>query len=345
MPLRILSIDGGGTRGIIPATILDCIHKDFGKSPLELFDLFAGTSTGGILCTLLAAGIAPEQMVHLYLENSAEIFSETYLDELQPVDELVQANYSHTKFKAILENMLGNRTLGQLHADPAFGGEHKKLMVCSFDLAPDDPSDRNQNYRPAIFHSSFIKCKDTRLVDLCLMTSAGPTYFPIYGQRFIDGGVALNNPSMAAITFAINKHQNGTEYLYPDGVKKGLGLELDDLQLFSLSTGTGNQNRIDPNRVGTGNWGKITWIKYLPDLLTETNMQSTLYYVKQVLNHEGQFYRVELYFNDPEAPEVLKTYPVGLDAKHPDVLKAMHQFALDTYARQKTAIASFLKLS
>ena len=55
MSLKILSIDGGGTRGIIPATILDCIYNDFGKTPLDLFDLFAGTSTGGIICIGLAA--------------------------------------------------------------------------------------------------------------------------------------------------------------------------------------------------------------------------------------------------------------------------------------------------
>ena len=243
-----------------------------------------------------------------------------------------------------MEGLVGERTLGDVHNDAAFGGKGKRLMVTSFDLAPDDASDRNKNYRPTIFHSSFISCKDIKLKDLALMTSAGPTYFPIVQQRYVDGGVALNNPSMAAITFAINKHKNGVDYLYEDGGKsKGLGLNTEDLQLFSLSTGTGNQARIEPSVIKKGNWGKIHWIKYLPDLITESNMQSTIYFVKQILEDE-QFHRVELFFNDPEAPAILKERPISMDAKEDAVLKAMHQFAKDTYLKQRDRIAKFLNL-
>lgn len=343
MSLNILSIDGGGTRGLIPATILDCIEKDFGKSPLDLFDLFAGTSTGGIICIGLAAGLAPSILVDLYLNKSAQIFSETFIDRLTNLDEHLQANYQSTKLKKILQDLFQNKTLGDLHDDANFGGKGKHLMVCSFDLAPDKSSDRNRNYRPVIFNSSFIKCRDVKLSDLALMTSAGPTYFPIYNQQYIDGGVALNNPSMAALTFAINAHDDGIDYLYPDGKNKGLNLKFADLQLFSLSTGTGNLNRIEKKQIKTGNWGNIQWIKYLPDLITETNMQSTIYYVKQVLN-DDQMYRVELFFDDPDAPAVLKLKPLGIDTKDKSVLEGMQKFAIDTYTKERNAIARFLKL-
>ena len=344
MKLRILSIDGGGTRGIIPATILSCIQDDHNKSPLELFDLFAGTSTGGIICIGLAAGLTPDKLVDLYLNKAKEIFFEPWLDELTGADEYMQAGYSNARLYDIMEDLVGEKTLGDLHNDPAFGGRGKRLMVTTFDLSPDEPSDRNQNYRPHILHSSFMSCKNVKLKDLALMTSAGPTYFPIVQQRYIDGGVALNNPSMAAITFAINKHKNGEGYLYQDGGKsKGLGLTTEDLHLFSLSTGTGNKNRIDPAVVGKGNWGKIQWIKFIPDLLTETNMQSTMYYVKQLLEDE-QFHRIELFFNDSEAPAILREKPVGMDAKDETILKGMHQFAKNTYMKQRDQIAAFLNL-
>lgn len=343
MSLNILSIDGGGTRGIIPATILDCIHNDFGKSPLDMFDLFAGTSTGGIICIGLAAGLPPSALVDLYLNKADKIFHETFIDRLTSLDEHLQANYQNTKFKKIVKNLFGEKTLGDLHNDPNFGGKGKHLMVCSFDLAPHKSSDRNKNYRPVIFHSEFMRCKNIKLADLALMTSAGPTYFPVYDHRYIDGGVALNNPSMAALTFAINEHDNGEDYLYPDGKRKGLHLKFADLQLFSLSTGTGNMNRIEKQQIKTGNWGNIQWIKYLPDLITETNMQSTIYYVKQVLN-DDQLYRVELFFDDDDAPPVLKLKPVGLDAKEKEVLEGMKEFAITTYQKEKDAIAAFLKL-
>ena len=344
MKLRILSIDGGGSRGIIPATILSCIQDDHHKSPLELFDLFAGTSTGGIICIGLAAGLPPDKLVDLYLHKAKEIFFEPWLDDMTPIDEYVQASYSNARLYEIMESLVGEKTLGNLHEDAWFGGKNKRLMVATFDLAPDDAADRNKNYRPHIMHSSFMKCKDIKLKDLALMTSAGPTYFPIVQQRYIDGGVALNNPSMAAVTFAINKHKDGDGYLYEDGGKsKGLGLPLEDLQLFSLSTGTGNKNRIDPALVKKGNWGKIHWIKYLPDLLTESNMQSTMYYVKQLLKDE-QFYRMEFLFNDEDAPPVLKERPVGMDSKDDAVLRGMHQFAKDTYLKQRDQIARFLNL-
>jgi uncharacterized protein len=344
MKLRILSVDGGGTRGIIPATILSCIQEDHNKSPLELFDLFAGTSTGGIICIGLAAGLAPEKLVDLYLNKAKEIFFEPWLDQLSSADEYVQAGYSNVRLYEIMEGLVGERTLGDLHTDVNFGARRKRLMVTTFDLAPDDVSDRNQNYRPHVIHSSFMRCKDIKLKDLALMTSAGPTYFPIVQQRYVDGGVALNNPAMAAVTFAINKHKNGDGYLYEDGGKsKGLGLSADDLHLFSLSTGTGNKNRIDPSVVKKGNWGKIHWIKYLPDLLTESNMQSTMYYLKQILENE-QLYRIELFFNDKEAPQILKDKPVGMDAKEDAILKAMHQFAKDTYYKQRNEVAKFLSL-
>ncbi|MTI21290.1 hypothetical protein E1176_09680 [Fulvivirga sp. RKSG066] len=74
---NILSIDGSGTRGVIPATILDCIYQHTGKHPSELFSLMAGTSTGGILCTGLAYGISTADMLALYMDKAKDIFHDT----------------------------------------------------------------------------------------------------------------------------------------------------------------------------------------------------------------------------------------------------------------------------
>lgn len=343
-PYRILSIDGGGTRGLLPAVILDCIHKEFGKLPSDLFGMYAGTSTGGIICLGLAAGLKPERLVELYLNESKNIFHENFLDRLTGLDEHLRANYQHKRFTKILEGIFGNKTLGDVHKDPSFGKLGKEVMVCSFDLSPDKESDRNCNYRPAIFHSSFIRDQNETLMDLALRTSAGPTYFPVYQKKYVDGGIAINNPAMAAVAYAVNdsKAKGEEEGKYLDNGYKGLCQELKNLRVFSLSTGTSNLNRIEESKVGAGNWGSIQWIKYLPDLLTESNVQSTIYYVKNILGAE-RFLRLDPNFNDKElAHKSLWNKSIPMDTTDPEVLSKMHDFAIKVYQKDKKAIVDFL---
>lgn len=339
---RILALDGGGSRGIIPATILDCLHKETGINPLEHFDLIAGTSTGGIIGIALAAGISPAELVDLYLNKSGEIFSENWLDEISGMDEHLQADYSNKKLKRILEKLLGTTTMGQLQQNAAFGKKNKTLMVCSFDLDPlsSDPQTKDFNYRPAVFNSSFIRDKNELLVDLALRTSAGPTYFPVY-QHHIDGGVAMNNPSMAAIAFAINDHVSDTgKYCYPKGIQKGMNLSLRDLRLLSIGCGTSNRTFVPADEIRkrkNGNWGSIQWIKYLPDLITESNMQSSWYYVEQVLSDKN-FHRINVKFNEADQYPDLYGKVLGLDVKDSATLLAMHQLAKETYENEKESI-------
>lgn len=341
-PLKILSIDGGGTRGIIPATILDCIFKETGKHPLEYFDLLAGTSTGGILSTAYAYGLPTDELVKLYLKKSGDIFYDSGWDDFRDgFGKNFGADYSNKRLKKILTSIFGKTTLGSLHQQMPKG---KSLMVCSFDLNPEKEG-RPVNFRPKVFHSDFIKDAGTSLVDLCLMTSAGPTYFPVYKDH-VDGGVSLNNPSMAAVAYAINKSdQGGTEYRHPDGALKGLGYSLGDLKLYSLGCGTSNKNFIPSEEISRrkgGDWGNLQWIKYLPDMLTETNVQASIYYVTQLLN-EDQYRRDQLYFDRPEAPEPIRNKVMSLDVKDPKLLKSMHNYAKEYFKAHRQEIIEFVK--
>ncbi|MEO0969847.1 MAG: patatin-like phospholipase family protein, partial [Cyanobacteria bacterium J06639_18] len=74
MPFRILSLDGGGIRGIVTAQILSLIEKQIDQPLNEYFDLIAGTSTGSILAAAIATGIRSEKIVEFYRENSSLIF-------------------------------------------------------------------------------------------------------------------------------------------------------------------------------------------------------------------------------------------------------------------------------
>lgn len=354
-PYRILSIDGGGTRGLIPATLLHCIYQTTGQHPTELFDLLAGTSTGGIISIGLAYGLAPEQLVDLYLNQSDTVFHDTRLDDLRDgFGKNFGADYSSKSLKKILTSLFADATLGDINERLRQQGNEKCLMVCTFHLNPEEDG-QPLNFRPIIYNSSYVRDRDVTLVDLALRTSAGPTYFPIY-QNHIDGGVSINHPAMAAVAFAINCNTSEKpEYCYLDGANKGLGKSLSELQVLSLGTGTSNRNRIAPEiirRKRRGDWGNVQWIEYLPDLLTESNVQTSDYYVQQVLKTSGtenQYHRIQLSFDDPSAPEAIRAElrrgkVLGLDVRDKKILQAMHAFANSHFDGHETEILSFLRL-
>lgn len=347
---KILSIDGGGTRGIIPATMLDLIAKETGKHPSELFSLIAGTSTGGILGTGIAYGISTKVLVSLYLDKSKDIFHDTGWDDIRDgFGKNLGADYSNKRFKKILTGIFGDATLNSIYKKHK---ENLNLMVSSFDLNPTSAEGKPMNFRPKLFHSHFIKDQGVKLVDLCLMTSAGPTYFPVYKNKYVDGGVSLNDPAMAALAYAINKGKSETkEYRHPDGVNKGLGKELGEIKILSLGCGTSNKNYISEESIESkkdGDWGNFQWVKYLPDLLTESNVQASNYYVSQLLGDEdaskSRYKRIQLYFDNDDAPDSIRNKSLGLDVKSSSLLKGMKEYAESICTKEMASIIEFLEL-
>lgn len=344
MAFKILSIDGGGTRGIIPARILERIEQEFDTPAQNLFDLFAGTSTGGIICLGLSAGLSPNVMAKLYLSQAPQIFRESFFDRMSGMDEHLRANYQHKQLKEILEQLFQERTLGHIHNQRWFGQQGKEVMICSFDLNPEDQGDRNRNYRPMVFHSAFQRDQEEKLVDLALRTSSGPTYFPIYQKKYIDGGVAMNNPSMSAIAYAVNQNFAREDEIdqYLINGRKGLALKLSDIKVLSLGTGTSNLNRIEPATIRSGNWGNLQWIKYLPELLTEGNVQSSIYYARSVLA-EGHFLRIDPSFDDDSITvKPLKNRRIPMTTIDPELLWAMREVADNIFDQYRDRIRDFL---
>lgn len=340
--LKILSLDGGGTRGIIPATILDCLFRDTNKHPTELFDLFAGTSTGGILSIGLTFGLPTAKLVDLYQKNAKEIFYDSGWDDFRDgFGKNLGADYSNKYLKKILLNTFGKTKLKDI--DVKYNSK-KQLMVTSFDVNPTDDLGNPVNFRPKIFNSGFIQDCEELLVDVALCTSSAPTYFPIYKKKYIDGGVALNHPAMAALAFAINDQINGKgKYLYPDGNRKGLALTPKDVKILSIGCGTTNRNSIPTTKIKGGDWGNLQWVKYLPDLLIESNVQVSEYYVNQVLP-DGHYKRLQPAFDSNDTPAVLRNKDLGMDVKDAILLDAMKKFAEAFYQKNKKAIHEFLGL-
>ncbi len=251
----ILSIDGGGIRGIIPARVLVEIGRRLTRCKKErpfheLFDLVAGTSTGGLLALALCApgtdsegrstGVprtSPDEILSIYVNRGGEIFPRTRFNRLRSLKQAFYEKYDSGPFEAILRDVFGGVTLKQALTS---------LLVTAYDTearAPlffkNRPSSPDWNTDP-----------DFLMRDVARATSAAPTYFeparigqvPDTGKRYtlVDGGVFANNPAMCAYMEA--------RKLFPR-----------EKRFFILSLGTGSTDRPFPYEQ-IRKWGYVDWV-------------------------------------------------------------------------------------
>ena len=290
---RILSLDGGGIRGLITAILLERLEEAHPRF-LSHIDLFAGTSTGGLLALGLASGLKPKEIRSLYEEMGKRVFSNSLLDDILDMGNLIGAEYSIGPLKRTLENRFGDKRLGDLP---------KKVLVSSFDL-DNCPQDKNQlrTWKAKFFHNypGLDSDGDQKVVDVALRTSNAPTYFPVY-QGYIDGGVVASNPSVCAMAQALHPLTGGQD--------------LTDIVLLSL--GTGHNPRFLPQQ--QGDWGLLHWAPHMVNLALEGSVSLADYQCKQILDH--RYFRII-----PVLP-----FPIGMDEvdKIPQMIEIAIKLDLD----------------
>jgi patatin-like phospholipase/acyl hydrolase len=273
---RILSIDGGGIRGLLSARLLERIELER-PGTLDAADLLAGTSTGGIISLGLASGLGPSDLVRLYRDHGNEVFDDSFLDDVKDLWKLTGADYSSKKLKKRLEIELGaTKRLNQL------GG--RRVLITSFDLDnrddprkdPDDP----RSWKPKFFHNFPGPDSDGKelVVDVAMRTAAAPTYFPSY-QGYIDGGVVANNPSVAALAQALDGSTGGQQ--------------LADIRMLSLGTG------LNPTYIGRKrhDWGYAQWVKHLIPLMMDGVMGVADYQCGRLLGNH--YHRLDTLLKKP----------------------------------------------
>jgi uncharacterized protein len=255
--IKVLSIDGGGIRGIIPAIIIDAIRQRLGKEPWQSFDLIAGTSTGGIITVGIGTACnngkpySPQQLVDLYVQNGAAIFKKSWFSLAR---ELCLPKYSPDGLESVLRKYFGDTQL-ESACTP--------LLVSSYDL---------QEQLPFFFKSHRIAEKreyNWWVRDIARATSAAPTYFPPFhlaGDKqdyaLIDGGVFVNNPSMAAYAEA--------RKLYPHAAK-----------VIVVSVGTGDrQDHI--KYPDAKDWGLLGWARHIVPVLMDSVSEAVDYELEQM---------------------------------------------------------------
>ena len=275
---RILSIDGGGIRGIIPAALLAEIEKRTGRPVCLLFDLIAGTSTGGILAAGLAAPGSPDpdsdaikprfsavDLLELYEKRGKDIFARSLWERVSSVEGLADEKYPSKNIEEVL---------GEYFADIQLKDVLVDTLVTSYEI---------EERKPYFFKSTKARSDPERrnhfLRDLARATSAAPTYFePVaistVGEKntryLVDGGVFAHSPALCAYAEAISA-----------GELRG------DILVASLGTGAGTRP-IDYDKAK--DWGKIRWARPAIDIMMDGVADSVDYQLRQVLP-KNRYYR------------------------------------------------------
>jgi uncharacterized protein len=187
---RILSIDGGGIKGVFPAAFLAKLEDQLGEPIVDYFDLIAGTSTGGIIALALGLGLSAREVLRLYEENGRRIFPRTHRFALSGI---FRAKYAESTIREVLDEAFGERRLGD---------SRTRLVVPSLNLA----DERVHLYKTS-HHPGLVNDYKVRAVEVALATVAAPTYFPVHlspeGIPFIDGSVWARNPMALAVIEAM----------------------------------------------------------------------------------------------------------------------------------------------
>jgi uncharacterized protein len=196
---KILSIDGGGIKGIFPATLLAEIEERYlgGGSVAEHFDLITGTSTGGIIALGLSIGMPARMIAALYVEHGGEIFAAPRFGWLGRKwrwwRDLARYRYDRAVLSDLLLQIFGDRKFEEAKSRlciPSCDGRFGDVYVFKTPHHPDFEKDRHE-----------------QMTTVAMATAAAPTYFqPLdaEGYRFIDGGLWANNPIMVGVVDALS---------------------------------------------------------------------------------------------------------------------------------------------
>ncbi len=226
---RILSLDGGGLKGLFTAKLLADLERDLGVQIGDHFDLITGTSTGAIIALGLAFRIPASDILHFYRDKGPKIFDASSFG-------IISTRYSAEPLRVALTDVFGEKTL----ADSS-----NRLVIPAFNLQRREVKLFKTRHSPR-----FLRDWKMRAVDVALASAAAPTYLPAFVDesliKYVDGGIWANNPSLVGIIEAMTV----------------LGVDRSQINLLSIGT-TREVVRMDAVR---GNAGRALWASQVSDV-------------------------------------------------------------------------------
>ena len=256
---KILSIDGGGIRGVYSAHILKRIEEEFKIKLHDYFDLVAGTSTGSIIAAAIACDISIDDVEQLYKDKGAKIFSRK---AWWKAPKWLSSKFNSRTLNNILEEKFGNKKLEDI----------SKPLI----LPASNVTTGNVYISKSFYDKGFVRDKHIKLKDAVLASCSAPTYFdPHFVEPYLlaDGGLWANNPSLVAVVDA----------------KKRFKQKLENIKILSIGTGLYKPEYDFKSKV----MGFLTGWKRskLIDFILSLQSQSTNNYLDLLLE-ENQKYRI-----------------------------------------------------
>ncbi|KAB1224222.1 Patatin-like protein 2 [Morella rubra] len=291
--ITILSIDGGGIRGLIPGTILSFLESELQKLDGEdariadYFDVIAGTSTGGLVTAMLASPneknrplFAAKDIKDFYLNNCPRIFLQNSCPLFPHVTKVMKSlsgpKYDGKYLRSVVKEKLGSTRLHQTLTN---------VVIPTFDI---------KRLQPTIFSSFEVKKNpslDALLSDVCIATSAAPTYLPAhYFQTKDPAGNAL-----VAVGEVTKEITGGSPHFFP--VKP---MDFERFLVISLGTGSSKAEK-KYNAHDAAKWGILSWLTHggstpLVDIFTQASADMVdvhLSVVFQALHSEQRYLRIQ----------------------------------------------------
>jgi len=336
--VNVLSIDGGGTRGLMPATMLHCLENATGKSITDIFDVIVGSATGGIIASSLAAGMNTNEIMEIYLNQASYILPFNFFRKIWNPVNLFAPKYPNRNLKQLLQEKFGTATM-LADVSNSFGTD-TIFLLATLDLSPELAPGETPSLKIAIYNSVLGAHQSENLVDLALRTSAAAVNLPIY-QHYGEGGNYANDPVLIGYSFCINNKKGYPgESLLPDN-RLGMGVEPENLRILSLGCGSDGGSFFPRKEINRGNWGLVKWMNRLANLVIDTNMVYSQYLMREIL-HEQQYLRINPYYKSAEAPAVLKNEKLKIDVREPEHLEAIKSYAEFTFEKEKNKIMDFM---
>ena len=329
--VRILTLDGGGIRGIIPATIIKYIEEYLekkipGTTIADHFDFISGTSTGGILTAIYLAPqdgdhtkakYAASEALDFYVKEGYGIFNASKISNWKRLWGLRSATlFSPRNLENLLQQKFGDLLISALI---------KPCLITTY----------NMNTKSSFFFTSNENTskREFYVRDVLRSTSAAPTYFPpakiknmaanvqenkaLAEMINLDGGVFANNPTMCAYAEARNtnfKDRNNNE---PSAK-----------QMYILSIGTGGGGFELQQKEKSANWSLLTWAKTIPDIMMDGSIDTVAFQMNEINgtlqpNDPGAYMRID-------TPTEDQNYAADMSDASPENIKKLMNAGIKT---------------